>query len=54
VGVGSITVDIINADTGTADSLKLCSCGNDFWGDLGLGSDDEGIVFSDDGDEFFR
>ena len=52
VGIGRIAIDIVNADSGSADGLELGCRRENLRRDLGLGADDEGIVVSNNLDEF--
>ena len=52
VGIGGITIDVVDADAGAANSLEPGGGGEDLGGDLGLGANDESIVFADDFQQF--
>ena len=44
-GRGGGHIDVVDADAGAADGFELSGFGEDLGGDLGLGADDDAVVF---------
>ena len=51
---GGIDVDVVDAHTGTADANEARGGGEDFAGDLGLRTDQDGVHVGDEGEDLLR
>ncbi len=51
---GGIDVDVVDAHPGTADANEAGGGGEDFAGDLGLGTDQDGVHVGDEGEDLLR